>query len=86
MAAISWIDRRLYEAATFDGAGRFEKMLYITIPELIPTYMVLLLMSVANIMKNGMDQYPVFSNPVNKNAIEVHDTRQIFYDSVHLLR
>lgn len=73
MAAISGIDQGLYEAATVDGAGRFAKMWYITIPELIPTYMVLLLMSVANILTNGMDQYLVFSNPVNKNAIEVLD-------------
>ncbi len=73
MAAISGIDQGLYEAATVDGAGRFAKMWYITISELIPTYMVLLLMSVANILTNGMDKYLVFSNPVNKNAIEVLD-------------
>lgn len=73
MAAISGIDQGLYEAATVDGAGRFAKMWYITIPELIPTYMVLLLMSVANILTNGMDQYLVFSNPVNKQSIEVLD-------------
>ena len=35
--------------------------------------MVLLLMSIANILTNGMDQYLVFSNPVNKNVIEVLD-------------
>lgn len=35
--------------------------------------MVLLLMSVANILTNGMDQYLVFSNAVNKDAIEVLD-------------
>lgn len=73
IAAISGIDQQLYEAATVDGAGRFQKMWYITIPELIPTYMVLLLMSVANILTNGMDQYLVFSNAVNKNTIEVLD-------------
>jgi putative aldouronate transport system permease protein len=73
IAAITGIDQQLYEAATVDGAGRFAKMWYITIPELIPTYMVLLLMSVANILSNGMDQYLVFSNAVNKNTIEVLD-------------
>lgn len=48
-------------------------MWYVTVPSLIPTYMVLLLMSVANILTNGMDQYLVFSNAVNKDAIEVLD-------------
>lgn len=73
IASITGIDQQLYEAATVDGAGRFQKMWYITVPELIPTYMVLLLMSVANILSNGMDQYLVFSNAVNKESIEVLD-------------
>ncbi len=73
IASITGIDQQLYEAATVDGAGRFHKMWYITIPELIPTYMVLLLMSVANILSNGMDQYLVFSNALNKDSIEVLD-------------
>ncbi|MGN0666120.1 MAG: ABC transporter permease subunit [Huintestinicola sp.] len=73
IAAISGIDQGLYEAATVDGAGRFAKMWYITIPELIPTYCVLLLMSVANILSNGMDQYLVFSNAVNRESIQVLD-------------
>ncbi len=73
IAAISGIDQGLYEAATVDGAGRFAKMWYITIPELIPTYCVLLLMSVANILSNGMDQYYVFSNAMNRESIQVLD-------------
>lgn len=73
IASISGIDQQLYEAATVDGAGRFAKMWFITIPELIPTYMVLLLMSIANILSNGMEQYLVFSNSINKSSIEVLD-------------
>ena len=73
VAAISGIDQGLYEAATVDGAGRFAKMWYITVPELIPTYCVLLLMSIANILTNGMDQYLVFSNPINRESIQVLD-------------
>ncbi len=73
VASITGIDQQLYEAATVDGAGRFQKMWYITVPELIPTYMVLLLMSVANILSNGMDQYLVFSNPLNESSMEVLD-------------
>lgn len=67
IAGISGIDQQLYEAATVDGAGRFQKMWHITVPGLIPTYMVLLLMSVAGILSNGMDQYMVFDNANNTN-------------------
>ncbi|MCM1329041.1 MAG: ABC transporter permease subunit [Ruminococcus sp.] len=73
IAAISGIDQGLYEAATVDGAGRFARMWHITVPELIPTYCVLLLMSIANILSNGMEQYMVFSNPMNERDLQVLD-------------
>lgn len=73
VAGITGIDPQLYEAATVDGAGRGQKMWHITVPGLIPTYMVLLLMSIGNILSNGMDQYLVFSNSKNKPLIEVLD-------------
>ena len=73
IAGISGIDQQLYEAATVDGAGRFAKMWHVTLPGLIPTYCVMLLMSIANILSNGMDQYFVFKNNQNINTIEVLD-------------
>ncbi|MCQ2506002.1 MAG: ABC transporter permease subunit [Lachnospiraceae bacterium] len=73
IAAIAGIDQELYEAATVDGAGRFRKIWHITVPGLVPTYCVLLLLSVANILSNGMDQYLVFKNAVNEESIKVLD-------------
>jgi len=73
IAAISGIDQQLYEAATVDGAGRFQKMWHITLPGLVPTYMVILLMSIAGVLSNGMDQYLVFANPTNNSTITVLD-------------
>ncbi len=73
IAAITGIDQQLYEAATVDGAGRFQRMWHITVPELIPTYMVLLLLSVAGILSNGMEQYLVFENASNTNPMAVLD-------------
>lgn len=73
IAGISGIDQQLYEAATVDGAGRFQKMWHITVPGLIPTYMVLLLMSIAGILSNGMEQYLVFENAINSDYITVLD-------------
>ena len=73
IAGIAGIDQQLYEAARVDGANRFRCIWHITIPGLIPTYMVMLLMSIAGILSNGMEQYLVFSNAVNKDVIEVLD-------------
>ena len=73
IAGISGIDQQLYEAARVDGANRFRCIWHITIPGLIPTYMVMLLMSIAGILSNGMEQYLVFSNAMNKDVIEVLD-------------
>jgi putative aldouronate transport system permease protein len=73
IAAITGIDQQLYEAATVDGAGRFQRMWHITVPGLIPTYCVLLLLSIAGILNNGMDQYLVFENATNSNPITVLD-------------
>ncbi len=73
IAAISGIDQQLYEAATVDGAGRFQKMRHVTLPGLVPTYCVLLLMAVAGVLSNGMDQYMVFENATNTSTITVLD-------------
>lgn len=73
IAGIAGIDQQLYEAATVDGAGRFQKMWHITLPGLIPTYMVMLLMAVAGCLSNGMDQYMVFDNANNTNVNMVLD-------------
>jgi putative aldouronate transport system permease protein len=73
IAALMSIDQELYEAARVDGAGRFACIWYITIPGLLPTYFVLLILSVANFINNGMEQYFVFQNPMNKGWIEVLD-------------
>lgn len=73
IAAISGIDQQIYEAAMIDGAGRFKRMWYITVPSLMPTFCVMLMLSIANILSNGMEQYMVFENPLNKDKIEVLD-------------
>ncbi|WP_438434215.1 ABC transporter permease [Gorillibacterium sp. sgz500922] len=73
IAAITSIDQELYDAARVDGAGRFRLMWHITVPGVMPTYFVLLLLSIGNFINNGLDQYYVFQNPINKNTIEVLD-------------
>jgi multiple sugar transport system permease protein/putative aldouronate transport system permease protein len=73
LAAISGIDPSLYESAKIDGAGRFQLMRYITVPQLMPTYVVLLMLSIANLLNNGLEQYYVFQNAFNMQHIQVLD-------------
>lgn len=73
IAAIAGIDAELYEAARVDGANRFQLIRNITVPGLYPTYFVLLLLSISNILSNGFDQYFVFYNTLVANRIEVLD-------------
>ena len=73
ISALTSIDTELYEAAEIDGAGRFSKMLYITVPGLLPTFFVLLMLSIGNLLNNGMEQYYIFQTAMNKEYIEVLD-------------
>ena len=72
-AAIAGIDQELYEAAAIDGANRFQSTLHITVPGLIPTFIVLLLLGIGNFMNVGFDQYYIFKNAGNSDTIEVLD-------------
>ncbi|WP_213337314.1 ABC transporter permease [Enterococcus casseliflavus] len=73
LAAIAGIDPELYEAGRIDGASRFQLMRHITLPALMPTFLVMLMLSIANLLNNGMDQYFVFQNAFNKETIQVLD-------------
>ncbi|NMO97653.1 ABC transporter permease [Paenibacillus lemnae] len=73
IAAITGIDPELYEAAKVDGASRFHQIWHVTVPGIIPTFFVLLILSIANFINNGMEQYFVFANAMNMANIEVLD-------------
>ena len=73
IAAISGIDDELFQAARVDGATRMQCIRYITIPSLLPTFFVLLMMNIGNFLSNGMEQYYVFQNAFNKENIQVLD-------------
>jgi len=73
IAAITGIDQELYEAARVDGAGRFRLMWHVTVPGIMPTFFVLLLLSIANFINNGFEQFYVFQNAINMGRIEVLD-------------
>lgn len=65
LAAIAGIDPALYEAAVIDGCNRFKQMIYVTLPSISTTIVVLLVLSLGNIMYAGFDQvFNLYSNRV----------------------
>jgi ABC-type polysaccharide transport system permease subunit len=75
VSAIASIDLALYDAASVDGAGRLQKIIHVTVPGLVPTFIVLLVLGLGNILSGaGFEQYYVFSNPRVLDKLEVIDT------------
>lgn len=75
LAAMSSIDTSLYEAAAIDGAGRYNKMLHVTLPAIKSTFVVLLIMNIGHILEAGFEvQYLLGTGPV----AEVSETIDIF--------
>jgi len=74
IAAITGIDQEQYEAATVDGAGRFRRAIHITLPGLLPTYFVLLLLGIGSILSPAaLDQTLNFHNGLVARRIETLD-------------
>lgn len=73
IAAITGIDSELYDAARVDGANKLQSIWHITVPGILPTYVVMFLLAVSNILSNGFDQYFMFYNPMVADRIEVLD-------------
>jgi putative aldouronate transport system permease protein len=79
LASISSIDPNLYEAASIDGAGRVKKILYITLPGLIPIIRVLLIMQCGWILSTGFEQQLLLQNSMVLDVAEVLDTFTLRY-------
>lgn len=73
LAALSGIDVDQYEAAKLDGANRWQTMLHVTLPNLKPTIIVMLVLSIGNLMTGGFDQIFNLSNPAVEEVSEILD-------------
>ncbi|MBG9794088.1 protein lplB [Paenibacillus dendritiformis] len=73
LAAISGVSPELYEAATIDGAGRFQKMRYVTLPGIKATIAILLILAVSGVLNSNFEQILVLRNSLNESASNVID-------------
>jgi putative aldouronate transport system permease protein len=74
LAALAGVNTELYEAAAIDGASRWKQMWAITIPSLMPTFVVLLLLHIGNFLDIGFERVYPFVNPLNMNNGDILDT------------
>lgn len=73
LAAISGIDQDQYESAQMDGATRMQQMWRITLPNILPTVVVMLILNVGGLMSSGFDQIFNLANAATKNVSQVLD-------------
>lgn len=73
LAAITSIDPSLYEAAQMDGAGRWAKIKYITLPGIRPTIMILLVMNIGNVLNAGFEVQYLLGNGLVRKVSETID-------------
>ena len=76
LAAITGLDQEMFEAASIDGASAWQKIRYLTIPSLVPTMMILVLMAIGNIFRGdfGLFYQTVKSSALLQPMTDVIDT------------
>lgn len=73
-AALSGVDPQLYEAAEIDGARKFKQMLHITLPSIMPTIIIQLILSCNNIVNAGFDQIFMLYTALVYDVADIIDT------------
>jgi len=71
LASISSISVELYEAAYSDGAGRLAQLRHITLPGIMPTITILLVLAAPSLVNAGFDQIYLFQNPLNIKVSDI---------------
>ncbi|WP_010271560.1 ABC transporter permease [Paenibacillus senegalensis] len=74
LAAITGINRELFEAADIDGASRFQKVIYVTIPSIMSTIMVMLILNVGSLLSLGFEKVLLMYTPSNAMVSDIIDT------------
>ena len=74
IAALSGVDIQLYEAAKVDGAGKFQQMLNVTIPGIMPTIVITFILAVGNMLSIGYEKVLLLMNSLNRDTADVIGT------------
>ncbi|MCD9021660.1 ABC transporter permease [Cohnella silvisoli] len=71
LAALAGVDPTLYEAAKVDGASRFQKIVNVDLPGILPTIVIILILNVGNVMAIGFEKIYLLQNPLNLSTSEI---------------
>lgn len=71
IAALYGVDTQLYDAAEVDGAGKFQQLVHVTIPAILPTVITLFILRLGNVLSVGYEKIILLTNPYNAQASEV---------------
>ncbi len=74
LAALAGIDPSLHEAAVVDGASKFQRMIHIDIPGILPIAIILLILNTGQMLNTGFEKILLMQNPLNIRTSEVIDT------------
>ena len=74
IAALAGIDPSLYEAAKIDGAGRFKRIIHVSLPGITPTIVTLLILKIGQIMSIGFEKAYLLQNDLNLKSSEIIST------------
>lgn len=74
LAAMAGIDSEMYEAALIDGASRIQRIVYITIPSIMSTVVVVLILRMGSVLRNGFEQIFLLYNPMVYDVADVFET------------
>lgn len=78
LAALATVDQEQYEAAVIDGAGRFQRVWHITLPNIRGVIVILLILQIGQILNTGFEQIYLMSNSLNRTVADVFDTYVYF--------
>ncbi len=71
LAALSGVDPQLYEAAKIDGANRFQKIINVDLPGIMPVIVIILILNVGNLLSIGFEKVFLMQNPLNLSSSEI---------------
>lgn len=74
LAALAGVDPAQHEAAVIDGASKFQRMLHIDLPSIVPVMIILLILNTGHILDLGFEKVLLLQNPLNVRTSEVIDT------------
>lgn len=71
IAALAGIDQQLYEAASIDGASRWQQMIHVTLPGIAPTFVTMFILRMGGLMNVGYEKIILLYSPITYSSADV---------------